>query len=106
MPAHDTGLSCLMLMARFYGLAVDGAQLRHKFGESGSPLTQVDLLRAARYVGFKAGRVTTKWSKLSDLPLPAIAACADGRFVLLANVEAKKVLLHDPMEARPITLTK
>ncbi len=106
MPAHDTGLSCLMFMARFYGLAVDGAQLRHQFGESGSPLTQVDLLRAARYVGFKAGRVTTKWSKLSGLPLPAIAACADGRFVLLAKVEAEKVLLHDPMQARPITLTK
>lgn len=106
LPAQDTGLYCLMLLARFYGLAVDGAQLRHQFGEPRKPLTQRDLLRAAKYVGLKAGSVTAKWFKLADLPLPAIAACADGRFVLLAKVEAEKVLLHDPLQLQPAILTK
>lgn len=105
LPAQDTGLHCLLLVTRFYGLAVDGAQLRHQFGDS-KPLTRRDLLRAARYVGLKAGTVTTKWPKLVELPLPAIAYCTDGRFVLLAKVDADKVLLHDPLQAQPTIVGK
>ena len=105
LPAQDTGLHCLLLMTRFYGLAVDGAQLRHHFGDS-KPLTRRDLLRAARYVGLKAGTVTANWSKLVKLPLPAIACCTDGGFVLLAKVDADKVLLHDPLQAQPTIVAK
>jgi subfamily B ATP-binding cassette protein HlyB/CyaB len=105
LPAQDTGLQCLLLAARFYGLAVDGAQLRHHFGDS-KPLARRDLLRAARYVGLKAGMVSTNWPKLVKLPLPAIACCTDGCFVLLAKVDADKALLHDPLQAQPTIVAK
>ena len=104
--ASDTGLHCLLLLARFHGLAADGAQLRHQFGETGRPLTQRELLRAAKHVGLKAGRVTATWAHLLDKPLPAIAVCADGHCVLLARAEADRVLLHDPQHPQPTILAK
>lgn len=38
-PDQDTGLFCLPLIARFYDLPADGAQVRHQFSDSGSPLS-------------------------------------------------------------------
>src|SRR5437016_14662105 len=53
----DTGLFCLLMLARFLGLPADGEQLRHQFSESGTNLSETDLLRAAKHLGFKAGFV-------------------------------------------------
>lgn len=106
LSAPDSGLHCLLLLARFHGLAADGVQLRHQFGETGQPLTQRELLRAAKHVGLKAGRVTATWASLPNKPLPAIAVCTDRRCVLLAKVEAERVLLHDPQHPQPTILTK
>jgi len=112
-PAHelspfvqDTGLHCLLVLARFHGLAADGAQLRHQFGETGRPLTPRELLRAAKHLGLKAGRVTATWANLTDKPLPAVAVCADGHCVVLAKIEAGQVLLHDPRQPQPTILTQ
>ncbi len=105
-PDQDTGLLCLLLIARFYDLPADGAQVRHQFGESGSPLSDHDLLRAATHLGLKAGLVQTEWTKLAGTPLPAVAKRKDGRYAVLAKVEAEKVLVHDPIEGRPRILTR
>src|SRR3989475_7650295 len=51
----DTGLVSLLILARFYGVPADGAQLRHLFGQSTKPFGDADLLRAATHLGFKAG---------------------------------------------------
>lgn len=104
LPVPDTGLHCLLLLARFHGLAADGAQLRHQFGEASRPLTLGEWLRAATHVGLKAGRVRTTWAGLADKPLPAMAVGTDGRCVLLAKVEAGHVLLQDPQQPRPMRL--
>ena len=104
LPVSDTGLHCLLLLARFHGLAADGAQLRHQFGEASRPLTLGEWLRAATHVGLKAGRVRTTWAGLADKPLPAMAVGTDGCCVLLAKVEAGHVLLQDPQQPRPTML--
>lgn len=104
LPVPDTGLHCLLLLARFHGLAADGAQLRHQFGEESRPLTLGEWLRAATHVGLKAGRVRTTWASLADKPLPAMAVGTDGRCVLLAKVEAGHVLLQDPQQPQPTML--
>lgn len=104
LPVPDTGLHCLLLLARFHGLAADGAQLRHQFGEASRPLTLGEWLRAATHVGLKAGRVRATWAGLADKPLPAMAVGTDGRCVLLAKVEAGHVLLQDPQQPQPTML--
>jgi len=50
----ETGLICLLILARFYDLPADGAQLRHQFAQSSKPLSDTDLLRAAKHLGLKA----------------------------------------------------
>lgn len=102
----DTGLLCLLILTRFYDLPADGSQLRHQFAQSGQPLSDTELLRAAKHLGLKAGLLKTQWSKLPGIPLPAVAKRTDGRYVVLAKIEAEKVLIQDPAEARPLILSR
>ena len=102
----DTGLICLLILARLYDLPADGSQLRHQFAQSGQPLSDTELLRAAKHLGLKAGATKTTWERLSGTPLPAMAKRTDGRYVVLAKIEAEKVLVQDPVEARPLVLSR
>ena len=92
---------CVLLLARFFELPADGAQLQHQFGWSGKRLSDTDLLRAAKSLGLKAGALQTTWERLSNTPLPAIAKCKNGRYVIVAKIEGENVLIHDPHEQRP-----
>ncbi|MBX9793798.1 MAG: type I secretion system permease/ATPase, partial [Burkholderiaceae bacterium] len=103
---QDTGLTCLLILARFHDLPADGAQIRHQYAQSGQALSDVDLLRAAKHLGLKAGLVKTRWNDLSGTPLPAMAKQKDGRYMVLAKVDGEKVLVQDPVEARPLVLTR
>ncbi len=105
-PLPDTGLICLLILARFYDLPADGSQVRHQFAQSGQVLSDTDLLRAAKHLGLKAGQLTTTWQKLQGLPLPIMAKRTDGRYVVLAKLEADKLLIQDPVEARPLILSR
>lgn len=89
------------MIARFHGLAADPDQLAHEFSESGRPSSVTELLLAAKKLGLKAKRVKTGLDRLSKTPLPAIACDHDGRFFVLATVDAERVLIHDPNTARP-----
>ena len=102
----DTGLVCLLILARFYDLPADGSQLRHLFAQSGQLFSETELLRAAKHLGLTAGILTTKSRKLSGTPLPAIARRTDGRYVVLAKFEADRVLIQDPAEERPLVLSR
>ena len=102
----DTGLICLLILARFYDLPADGSQLRHQFAQSGQPLSDTDLLRAAKHLGLKAGLRKTQWEKLAGTPLPAIVKRTDGSYVVLAKIEGAKALVQDPVEARPLVLSR
>jgi len=105
-PLRDTGLLCLLMVARFHDLPVDGAQIQHQFGQSDEALTTRELLRAAKHVGLKAGLVTASWQELPGTPLPAIVQRIDGRYVVLAKVQDDKVLIQDPLESRPLIQSK
>ena len=102
----DSGVICLLILARFHDLPADGTQLRHQFAQSGQVLSDTELLRAAKHLGLRAGLVKAKWSALQGTPLPAMAKREDGRFVVLAKVEVDKVLVQDPVEARPFVLSR
>jgi len=105
-PSLDTGLVCLLILARFYAVPADGEQLRHLFGESGKPLDETDLLRAAKHLSFKAGVADSDWSRLAATPLPAIARLQNGRYVVIAKAEAGKVLIQDPCRQAPQILQR
>ena len=101
----DSGLICLMMLARFHNIAADADQLAHDFRESGRDLTVPQLLLAAKQLGLKAKHVRTDLSRLPQTPLPAMAVDRDGRFVILARIDGDQVLIHDPSAERPQVLS-
>lgn len=102
----DSGLACLVLLARFFGVAAEAEQLRHQFGESGKTFGEAQILLAAKHLDLKAGVIDTTWARLATTPLPAIAAQRDGRYVLLARADNERVLVQDPSESAPLLLPR
>lgn len=102
----DTGLICLLILARFYDLPADGLQLRHQFVSSGKTFSDVELLRAAKHLGFKAGLIKTQWRQLPGTPVPAITKHRDGRYGVLAKVDGEKALIQDPVEGRSLVVSR
>lgn len=102
----DTGLICLGLLAKYYGLPADPEQLRRQYGVDGQLFDEQTLLRTAKKLGFKAKKVSTSWSRLSKVNLPAIAVHKEGHFFIIAKSNEEKVLIQDPLEKRPLELTR
>jgi subfamily B ATP-binding cassette protein HlyB/CyaB len=102
----DTGLLCLVLMLRFVGLPADSTQLRHRFGNASERVSTTDLLRVTRELGLKSRVVNSNWGRLVKSPLPAIAATKEGGFFIVAKVAEDKALIHDPIENRPVTMSR
>ncbi|MDQ7250321.1 ABC transporter transmembrane domain-containing protein, partial [Dongia sedimenti] len=102
----DTGLLCLVLMLRYIGVPADSAQLRHRFGNLSERITATDILRTAKELRLKSRVVGSNWSRLAKSPLPAIAATKKGGFFIVAKVAEDKTLIHDPIENRPVTMTR
>jgi subfamily B ATP-binding cassette protein HlyB/CyaB len=102
----DTGLDCLVLIARFHGLAANTGQLRHQFARSDEPVGSDELIRAARHLGLKAKQISCCWERLEKTPLPALAQHPDGHWFVLARQGSDKVLIQDPLESSPQTLPK
>lgn len=102
----DTGLLCLLILARLYDVPADAAQLQHQFGIGRQALSDRELLRAAKYLGLKAGQLKAGWDELTGVPLPALAKRTDGRYVVLAKIDHEQVLIQDPLEQRPLIVPR
>ena len=106
-PRHDAGLASLAVVARLHGKAADPEQLRHELGISGFARAE-DLLRAAKRLELKARLGTLDAADLARgrVPLPCIVELKGETpsFAVLARVEGGQALLHDPAQARPITV--
>jgi len=102
----DSGLACLLMMARLHGVAADGEQLAHEFGDSSRCFGTADILQAAAQLQLQAKAVRTTPERLLTTALPAMA-CAAGatgaspRYFIIAKVDGAKVLVHDPEVGRP-----
>ncbi|GLS13353.1 peptidase C39 [Hydrogenophaga electricum] len=110
----DTGLVCLVMMARLHNVAADPEQLRHEFGGEGRPLDASALLLAAKKLGLKARLIDGDPARLTKLPLPAVALMVGEEgtteFCILARVEASpsgevSVLIQSPVVGRPEKLS-
>ena len=85
----DTGLQCLMLIARLHGIAVDIMQLQHLYGRE--PFESQTILLAARTLGLTAKRVRQAAERLDRAPLPAIGLDRTGQYFLVGKVDKSKI---------------
>ena len=109
----DSGLNALQMMAALHGLPADENQLRHEFGAD-RPFDTAMLLLAARRIGLTAKCIEQAPDRLDKAPLPAIAQDREGRYLILARVDAgtpsvegvstAKVLLQRPGEPPSVLL--
>ncbi len=100
-PALDTGLICLVMLARFHQVAVEPSQLIHEFGQAGTAFGIQEILLAAKKLKLKARPLQSRVDRLEKVPLPAMAAGLNGDYFIIAKAEAGKVLIQDPRERAP-----
>lgn len=105
-PPFDTGLLCLVMLARYHQVAADVDQLAHEFRPTDASFGVTEILLAARKLDLRARRVQVVASRLSTTPLPAIGRNVDGNFFILARFDAGKALIHDPRNGSPTELTE
>lgn len=104
-PAVDSGLACLVMLARFHNVAASPEQLTHEYAEDGHFFGRAEMLLAAKKLGLKAKSARSSLSRLSHTPLPAIASDRDDRFFIIARLDEGKALIHDPLAQRPEVLS-
>jgi ATP-binding cassette, subfamily B, bacterial HlyB/CyaB len=98
------GVAALVLLLRFCEVAVTPEQLLHQFGKA--DIGMPDMLRVAKQLKLKARAVTCDWEALAKMPLPGIAQCADGGFLVLARHTGDRVIVQDARVGRPELLTR
>jgi subfamily B ATP-binding cassette protein HlyB/CyaB len=101
----SSGLTCLVNLLRFYGIAADINQIRHAFGLSERVDTN-DLVRIARRSGLKARFVHPNRDSVETVPLPAIAPLKNGEFILVGKITSEKVLILEPGAERPTLISR
>ena len=108
-PSLDTGLACLVMLARLHGVAVDANQLAHEFANDGQPFQVQDILLASKQLKLQAKRVKVDPARLAKTPLPAVAMGRDeqGRpeFFILARMDEDEVMIQSPKAGRPETVS-
>jgi len=73
----DTGIMSLCMLAQYFEKSADPAGLAHEHAPDGQPVGEVELLRAAKSLGFKAKALDLKPGRILKTPLPVIAQWKD-----------------------------
>lgn len=117
----DTGLNCLVAIARFHQLPAEPDQLAHEFAKPAESFSDTELLLAAKSLTLKAKHLSLTPSDLKNALLPAIAKAKDGSYFIIARVSSDDLteanadigqksaeptlLIHDLREEAPRTVS-
>jgi subfamily B ATP-binding cassette protein HlyB/CyaB len=95
----DGALLSLTMVAGYYRIACDAAQMAHDLGLGHRKAESEDIVRAARRIGLKAKVLQGQHSgRLGSAPLPAILRMNDGAFAILTHrLEGNKVRIVYPL---------
>jgi ATP-binding cassette, subfamily B, bacterial HlyB/CyaB len=102
IPAKDSAagsapdpLRALCIAARLHHITAQPAALRHSLGLGASdPVTNDQILLAAKSMGLKAKLTTTSVERLATTPLPVLALGKDGRWFVLAQFDGQRALVQ------------
>ncbi|ASV99344.1 type I secretion system permease/ATPase [Paraburkholderia aromaticivorans] len=104
-PVHDPALACLVIIARFHGVAADAAQLSHAAARNGEPFDNDALILGARSIGLKATQAPLRIDRLDRTPLPALAFDRDGRHFIIARCDGKTVFILEADAPAPTVVS-
>lgn len=103
---QDTGLSCLVIIARFFHLPADPEHLLHRHGKPGSLFSTTEIIHAGRSIGLKVQSSKSNWQRLQKSALPVMVQHNDGHFFILAGIKDDKVLIQNPQEKAPQSFSR
>lgn len=83
----DCGITCIRMIARFYGKRVPLAWLREQCNVSRLGISLGDILQCMRHMGFHAEAARVNAEEVLRMPLPAILHWNQNHFVVLYGVE-------------------
>ncbi|MCB1760663.1 MAG: type I secretion system permease/ATPase, partial [Gammaproteobacteria bacterium] len=103
----DSAAHALALLARLNGVAADPDLLHARFCGDGASLSDVEMRQAAESLGMKSGLLRSSWQRLQTrTPLPVLGEHRDGHWFVIAALDEARVLLHDPLERRPLQVSR
>ena len=91
----NSSIQCLSLIARFHQIPAEPNALIPEFQHNVELLADINLICAAKSLGFKAKFIQDKADRLSAHTLPAIACHQDDHFFIIAKITSDEVLIHD-----------
>ncbi len=100
-----SGIQCLSLVARFHQMPAEPDALIREFNHQDESLADINLIRAAKSLGFKAKFIQDTPQQLSAHLLPALARNKNGNFFIIAKVSDDEVLIQDLENKGPLTYT-
>jgi ATP-binding cassette, subfamily B, bacterial HlyB/CyaB len=100
----DPAVACLVVIARFHGVAVNAAQLQHSAARGDQPFDSDAIVLGARSIGLRARVVPLRPDRLDRAPLPALALDADGKHFIIARCDGTTALVLEADASAPVVM--
>lgn len=100
--AAECGLACLAMIAGRYGHKMDLPAMRRRFTASMKGATLKDLVRLGGELKLATRGLRADLDDLGKLRLPCILHWGHNHFVVLAKVQPKGIVIHDPAIGRRV----
>ena len=94
--AAECGLTCVGMIAGFYGHHIDMVSLRQRFPTSLKGSTLSNVMSFAQNLGMGCRAVRLELDELDKLSLPCILHWDMNHFVVLKGFAKNKIIIHDP----------
>ncbi|MBV9250915.1 MAG: peptidase domain-containing ABC transporter [Acetobacteraceae bacterium] len=94
--AAECGLACLAMAAGYFGHRVDLNTLRRRYPVSLKGVTLRGLIQVANHMNMACRPVRFEMEDLREVTLPAIVHWDMNHFVVLKDVTANGIIVHDP----------
>lgn len=98
--AGECGLACLAMIACWHGKHTNVLSLRQQYGSSMQGCTLETLASVATEMGLATRALSLEIEELAGLTLPCILHWEFNHFVVLTQVNGRRVTLHDPASGR------
>lgn len=86
LESMDCGLTCLQMVALYYGKEINGEMIRRQFSVGKNGMSMLRLYEVAEVMGFYAMGVNTSFERLCKMPLPCIVHWRQIHYVVVYSI--------------------